>query len=224
MYIKENEILEYNIFIDSVFIDKITVFPNKKAELNINVDNSEFELSIIPAKTSNKFKIHNLFKGLTTVFFSYFFFTLTWESGLPSSDFFRLRSKKTIKIKQKSKNAKINLEIIGKKVKKSNELFITQINICHFENLTIENQNSEAINNLKELKNQLHNLIGFYIFWFLPALVLFLILFFYGISIMNALFVVISSVFFVLVTILNLVYVLLSFKIYNKYKFFQNGI
>lgn len=211
---------EYNILINSAIKDKIIVIPDRKNEIAIPVEYPNFELSVVPVKTSYKFKLYNIFKMIITVLISYLFFAITWKSGFPANDFFRINYKKKLIIKNCNLHSgKIYFEVKSKKINQSN-IFVTGLNISHFENLNIEKQESIVIKDFKILKFELCELISFYIFWFLPLAILSIFLLTYGISVNNFLYAVISLLLFIFFGIICLLCVIVSVKIYMQYKSF----
>ncbi len=217
---KISDRIRYDIYINTIFVKKVVVFPNKKTKVDLEIADSEFELSIKPDKTPIKTKIYNWITTLLAIPLSYFLFSVTWESGfMPSNENFHFKSEKKCTIKNQ-KDGELDFEITKGKVLKAKNLSEIKLNIIGFKYLSIENQSATLAKDVNELKNQLFNLILLYFFWFFPVIVLFSILLVYGSKSNNFYLVLFSSVFLFIFICAYLICVFRSLKIYDRYKLY----
>lgn len=219
-YSEINEKFYYDIYENEVLVKSIAVVPNKRTDVHLEIGEREADLWIKPCKNIKKIKTFRLFKTLITVFLSYFLFAITWESGfMPSNQNFHFICNKRLKIKNYNKS-KLEFKIISGKAFEANDLFEFRINIIRFENLDIKNQTSEIEKDFKYIKKQFYNWILFYSLWFLPAIVIFLILAIYGVWIENIYFCTLGFVLFGASIILCSVCLIRCSNVYKQYKLF----
>lgn len=211
------ESLNYDIYIDNVHVHSICLSQNERSKtIDLKIEKPDFELSVIPSKSCIKNNIYNLLKQIIFLPFTIFLFWITWESIFISyENFYDIKSKKTIKIKNQN-NGTIKFNFTRGRINSLEKIYSIKINILYFDNLEITAQSSNLTNDIKNLCNKFYEWIIFYFLLFLPAYILLIFLSFIATANVYYTLIVISVLFVFLIihTLLNL----RCFKIFKLYK------
>lgn len=210
-----SEVLKYDIYVNSTYIKSICLSPNQTTKtIELDVDDAELELSIIPCKVSFKKSIYNLLKKIILLPITMFLSSVTREPILISEKDFYIKSRKTVKIKNQN-SGQINFNITCGKIKNKKSIYSLKINIVDFNNLIIAEQTSDLMKDIKDIKNQFREWSLFYFLFFMPIYILLFVLF--NVSAKKEYYIILA----ILLIIFAIVHILLNlrcFRIFLNYK------